>query len=349
MSFFNQKEEVIDLQLTQYGKHLLSKGLFKPTFYAFYDNDILYDSEYIGLIEDQNTIKTRIKDQTPRNKTQYLYHGLENDFLKISEKDKENVLKSNKLQATPEKSFALAMPLGNSAFDSDYLPAWNINYLNGELSSSTIVTPYSASQPTINIPQLESTITYKIIRDPKPIVHPLNQPDPDGVGLDHEAFNHFYFSESPEFLNSENPDEVLFGDGTRFIIEGEYLLLELIERNTTFETKNFDIEIYEVENVTGSNGKIIERYLPLIMPIPPDELSGNEDELLEKLPDIGPDYVEYYLDFLVDDEIPPGIICKSKELEKTQNIFSDSLVDCPEKTGISVKLYSTDAEGDDVC
>ena len=83
MKFFDRKEEVIDLQLTQYGKHLLSKGQFSPIFYAFYDNDILYDSQYTGLIEDQNTIKTRIKDQTPRSKTQYLYHGLENDFLKF--------------------------------------------------------------------------------------------------------------------------------------------------------------------------------------------------------------------------------------------------------------------------
>jgi len=35
MAFFDKKEEVIDIQLTQYGKHLLSKGLFRPVSYAF--------------------------------------------------------------------------------------------------------------------------------------------------------------------------------------------------------------------------------------------------------------------------------------------------------------------------
>ena len=35
MEFFDQKEEVIDVQLTQFGKHLLSKGRFKPEYYAF--------------------------------------------------------------------------------------------------------------------------------------------------------------------------------------------------------------------------------------------------------------------------------------------------------------------------
>ena len=43
MSFFNKKEDVIDLQLTQYGKYLLSQGKLKPVYYAFFDDDILYD------------------------------------------------------------------------------------------------------------------------------------------------------------------------------------------------------------------------------------------------------------------------------------------------------------------
>ena len=37
MEFFNKKEEVIDIKLTQYGKYLLSQGKFKPVFYSFSD------------------------------------------------------------------------------------------------------------------------------------------------------------------------------------------------------------------------------------------------------------------------------------------------------------------------
>ena len=46
MTFFNRKEEVIDIQLTQYGKYVLSKGRFKPDCYAFFDDDIIYDTAY---------------------------------------------------------------------------------------------------------------------------------------------------------------------------------------------------------------------------------------------------------------------------------------------------------------
>ena len=65
MEFFNKKEEVIDLQLTQYGKYLLSLGKFKPAFYAFHDENIVYDSNYAGYSETQNEAEGRIQNNTP--------------------------------------------------------------------------------------------------------------------------------------------------------------------------------------------------------------------------------------------------------------------------------------------
>ena len=36
MSFFNKKEDVLEIELTQFGKkQLLSEGNFKPQYYAF--------------------------------------------------------------------------------------------------------------------------------------------------------------------------------------------------------------------------------------------------------------------------------------------------------------------------
>lgn len=72
MRFFNTKEEVIDIQLTPYGKHLLSKGKWKPVYYEFYDDDIIYDIEYGGVQEKQEEIIPRIKD-TKRTKAQYTF------------------------------------------------------------------------------------------------------------------------------------------------------------------------------------------------------------------------------------------------------------------------------------
>ena len=48
-NFFDKKEEVINIELTQYGKHLLSKGKFRPEYYAFYDQRIKLSWNVSGL------------------------------------------------------------------------------------------------------------------------------------------------------------------------------------------------------------------------------------------------------------------------------------------------------------
>ena len=68
MEFFNQKEEVLDVQLTEYGKYLLSIGRLRPAYYAFFDDDILYDVSGSGFTEDQNNANPRILNNTPRLK-----------------------------------------------------------------------------------------------------------------------------------------------------------------------------------------------------------------------------------------------------------------------------------------
>ena len=65
MAFFNRKEEVLELKLTRIGRHKLSTGEFKPAYYEFLDEDILYDRENFvtGSLEEQNEIKKRIKEK----------------------------------------------------------------------------------------------------------------------------------------------------------------------------------------------------------------------------------------------------------------------------------------------
>ena len=80
MEFFDRKEEVLDVQLTQYGKYLLSVGKLKPVYYSFFDEDVDYDSQYQGLppnpeneadtagpSENQKDTVDRVKE-TPRLK-----------------------------------------------------------------------------------------------------------------------------------------------------------------------------------------------------------------------------------------------------------------------------------------
>ena len=43
MGFFDKKEDVMEIELTPHGRYLLSQGKLMPAFYAFLDDDILYD------------------------------------------------------------------------------------------------------------------------------------------------------------------------------------------------------------------------------------------------------------------------------------------------------------------
>ena len=78
--FLNKKEDVIDLKLTSYGKHLLGVGKFKPVYYAFYDDNIIYDSTYSGRSEVQSETHKRIKEETQYLEGLTLFQDLEKNI-----------------------------------------------------------------------------------------------------------------------------------------------------------------------------------------------------------------------------------------------------------------------------
>ena len=175
MEFFDRKEEVMDIQLTQFGKHLLSKGDFKPVYYAYYDDDILYDSQYGGFSEDQNATKDRITKETPRLKAQYVYYSIEKDIKEKIEKVQnkkafkdvnaiDGVDKGKYIQVfqpTNDKHYALPLSMGNSSYESEKAPAWQISFLYGTMTGSVDYSTASM-QPALKIPQLNTTIKYEV-------------------------------------------------------------------------------------------------------------------------------------------------------------------------------------------
>jgi hypothetical protein len=143
MELFNRKEEVIDIQLTQYGKYLLSLGKFKPDSYAFFDNDIIYDTEYAGFGENQTLSEDRIKE-TPRTKEQRAYSGAETRMRMITMSEEvydkathEKAAAVAAYQPVGEKVYTLSAPLGTSAVNSRHVPAWRINLQDGVLAGSS--------------------------------------------------------------------------------------------------------------------------------------------------------------------------------------------------------------------
>ena len=166
MEFFDKKEDVIDLQLTQYGRYLLSKGKFDPAFYSFFDDNVLYNSKNSNLSEEQNRSEERIKEaQTmqPQISFSSLEKAFQTNYNLILSGEEE--VGSLDLQRTPERNYALPQPLGTSDINSEYSPSWTVLFLNGALSGSVdhiSLTEKTGGSNTLLIPQLQTDITVEV-------------------------------------------------------------------------------------------------------------------------------------------------------------------------------------------
>ena len=296
MAFLNKKEDVIDFQLTQYGKYLVSQGKFKPIYYAFFDDDILYDQRYASgsALETQKDIEVRILDDTPVLEAQYIFHSVDNlkpqDQLK---RDKEQDHRSGyieevkeKIEPTPERHFTMTEPLGTSRLIIDKAPSFSIEFLTGEISSSfaTLTGSSDTEHPIKHIPQInvKDVIFYSSIKDSK---------------------------DEPAGGETE-----LFEDGTYIHIEEDHISLRVEEENIPLSRENFDIEIYlldendniefplyfreSMEQKNIQDGILIDSQGKIISPGGEAHLLQEDDADREVL--LGPDMVGKYFDVLVD-------------------------------------------------
>ena len=162
MSFFDKKTDVIKIELTPYGKRLLAKGKFKPAYYEFFDNDVLYDGNYASINEERNDIQNRIKNNTSYLKPQYNFVGAETrlknlkELKKIDEKDINfQNLKTSEMtsfQSLEEKLSITSYPLGTSKLNSEY-PTIKIVSADTEISSSQKYTDLNGF--ILHIPQIQ--------------------------------------------------------------------------------------------------------------------------------------------------------------------------------------------------
>ena len=323
MTFFDPKEEVLDIQLTQYGKYLLSIGKWKPTHYAFFDNDILYDSEAAGISEIQNNIEPRIQENTPILKTQHSFTSRETDFAQYynaRQDPKINEVDRIKMQSSPEKLYSLTAPLGTADLSFNKTPRLKLQAYAGTISSSSDVTMVTTgSFQQLQIPQINMNLVYKTE------VKTLTD-DATGIEI------------SKGVVDKNNQAEGLnlgvFSDGTYIAVTPDSILLSLEEENGVFEKENFEIEVFKIEREfdrTTSTTKEVLTPLSFIKkrsPIKNGILQTFEDPDPIYQPD--PSFVEYYFNLYVDHEIDEGEICRSVARLKSQGIYVDEELNCPE-------------------
>jgi len=327
MEFFNKKEEVIDLKLTQFGRHMLSNGKLQPTYYSFHDDNILYNVEKTGISEAQNDSEARIVE-TPTMHHQISISSLEKEFNNSYEKlfskdpydpgNPENysweltgpgeVTKVfagaadyylEDIQRTAEKNYFLPNLLGTSDVNSEYSPSWSVNFLNGTLSGSseTLNLPEKTGGNNLqHIPQLESALKIQI-----------ENIDMSGGELDLEEFEAGFLSSNVSITSAD--DEL-------------YFLLKVIENNGVFQKENFDIELFEIQEEKQDDTTTIETLRQLKFSSAPDPMT-ELDFIDEVIPDEDTSHVEYYLDILVDDEISNEILCKFDPVNEKQGVYAD--------------------------
>jgi hypothetical protein len=345
MRFLNGKEEVIDIEITSYGKHLLSKGKFKPVYYSFFDDGVLYDGLYGGVTENQNDIQDRIKNESPRLQCQSNYAGVEtqaNHLIKdfrdpngnlgniqvgvengiLVLQDGTNVKKyaGPTIQATVDKFYSLKYPIGTSDFNTNNAPSWKVNALRGQISSSSNY--LTGAYVTERIPQLSlEPVVYQSVIEKA-------APDQNLEDIDYTFLDNSYI---------------------KILKQGDDIILDLSENNTFYGEQNFDIEVYSVEEQRGSDGQIKQVMTPLYfikddlervvnnILLSDEEIEQNNGNIdtESNISDEGsfsldPSYVRYFLNIEIDAEIDEDTLC-SLTVDKSQGVFGTTGLECNEK------------------
>ena len=318
MEFFNKKEEVLDLQLTQYGKYLLSIGKLNPAYYTLHDDNVIYDRQFSNTssAEMQNEARVRIQSDTPILKTQY-------NFVSIDAMQS----KAADFQDIKERTEVVSRPLATSNLGSDKIPSWNINALGGMLlsGSTTSVITSSASAIVQEIPQIGAEVMYRVspimlgeITDEE--VEEIN------LGLQNEIQQDMLQGISISF------DTEILPDGSTFSIYKDDLILQIVEDNAPMGSDNFEVEVFEVKSTTSGTTTTTE-LIPMVFKKEPILIVN--DILVEAVEEddveIDSTFVEYYFDLELDGEISSDIMC-SKLTNADKDVYKYAFKEfaCPD-------------------
>lgn len=273
MSFFDKKEEVISIELTPYGRNLLSLGKLRPSYYAFFDDDVLYNIEAAGGSETSADIKTRILNETPYLKPNYLFKNLDENIGR-----NEIYLEAEEIRypSSDNKLYFLQKPLGTCKETSKESPAFKATFIENSASSgSKFITGSEGGDQQVAQVDVEFDYTLSIKNQNK-------QTSQQGVTF-----------VRPEFRSK------IFDDGTYIDVEFEKMIVELLEDNGFELTDSFEVEVFKQDFADTTKYEQL-KFLPKKAVIQNDILLDEQD--LGTI-DPTPEYVEYYFDFLVDKEV----------------------------------------------
>ena len=298
MTFFNKKEEVLDVQLTQLGKYLLSKGKFKPTFYVFSDDEILYDPEYAGGNQElARETSDRIQKDTQRFRTLYEHDGVESRVMALNghtvEKTRGHGWQARVRGRTEEMPFDQAYGLdtiveekmgaddrnlvrnfiGNSTIGERTAPSWNVaSLLDGSIEDINV----SSSSPNVGIKRPIINFEVDYVVDASVINTSDSTPS-------REQYDNLIGLEG----------EIDFLDNFRATISDGEIVFSIIEENVDYDLENFEFQFYEIENKETNpktNNTVTEQLKKLYFSDDTEEAKKDK-------------YIEHYFDIVVDQDL----------------------------------------------
>ena len=302
MTFFNKKTEVMQIEMTPYGRYLYSIGKFKPHSYEFVDDDILYKAS--GSTEAQEDAHNRIMNETPKLKINRAFQD------EAPQVQSPSLIKNKRVMA---KKMDLKQPnlssLGRSSYSSDKLPNFQVSMLRGQISGSQLYYEIPSSGGDIPIPQVDVNLNFyaslkNILRDE----------------IDQNA------------VSSEVAD-----DGTFIEVRYEEPIIHLKEFNSFYEKENFEIEVFKLSDSDDEMHPLKFRkvFSNIVNGLLVDNIQASDDVLFQA------DEVEYFFSIDVDQEIPEELLCEAVSKLEINNQFLDEELICPDQRTDRFNIYST--------
>jgi hypothetical protein len=281
--FINQKEEVIQIQLSSVGKKKYSQGMFNPEYYAFYDDDILYETNAApsgGFNEIQNATVPRIKDT--KQIGVFTNYGFTSGSLDLG------IAKYEEVTAANGKYF---QPLGKNSPLEDYAPSWSIvNFhqdsvgFSGSLSDGQLLRYVG----NFSIPSLTSQVD--IVYDS----FMANEREMDIL------------------IESQNLYLDVLEMNTLFKGNGNYDI-EVYRIPDPVQNPDQMIKLKFVNQESPNSNQLLRQEDPNYSP---NDLGEDDEELSRRFPKLDESYVEYFLNIRVDTEIIDSPPIRSADLYK---------------------------------
>jgi len=311
--------------MTPYGRYLYSIGKFKPHSYEFVDDDILYKSA--SSTETQEAAHSRILNETPKSKINRAFQDEAPQVISPPVMTQMRVM-TRRMNQRQSGLYSL----GRSAYSGSNIPLMQMTMLQGAITGSQMTYPVSTTSygkgGEVLIPQVDVDLNFKaVLRD---TLDPLD--DYDG----------------------ESIQSTTFDDGTYVDIRYVEPIIHLKEFNSFYEKENFEIEVFKVTGDVGDE---------ILTPLKMDKkMSAIVNDLLIEVPtadniledasfdrnDPTSNFVDYFFEIQVDNEIPPEELCKAVDKLEINSQFLDEELICPDQRTDRFDIYSTRVSPEDL-